>query len=95
MPACVTRRFKGGQGAIVEARQKRARIVDTDRFHLPCQIVLAALNKRLGHAGDFRDRSVQPQSCVDGMRQKITRHSTACHRDVQTPQAFSTLRKIA
>ena len=41
--ARVTSRFERRQRSVLEAAQKRARIVDADRFHLPGQIVLALL----------------------------------------------------
>src|SRR5215468_5671925 len=60
MASRVAGRFESGQRAILKLAQKRAGIIDPDRFYSSCQVVLAFLDEGLGHGRDGGDRAIQP-----------------------------------
>src|ERR1035438_1316989 len=65
----VSRGFKGCERAVLETREKRAGIVDSNGLNLAGYIVFPLLDERLSHSSDFRDGPVQPKRGVDSMRQ--------------------------
>ena len=60
----------------------------------PLRVVLALFDERLGHRGDFRDGTVQPQRRVDAVREQIARDAAAGDRHIEAPQTFASLRQV-
>src|SRR4051812_48458699 len=77
--------LKCREGTVSEACQERARILNPHRFFLSRQAMLASLNERLCHGGDFVHWSVQPNSCIDVVCQQISRYTASRHTHVQPP----------
>src|ERR1017187_5632454 len=86
-PRGVARGLEGGQGAVGEARQKEAGVVDGDGLRFSGEEVLAALNKCLRGGGDFGDAAVQPHGGIDAVGQQIAGDAAAGHGGVETPEA--------
>ena len=65
--ARVASRLEQRERPVLEAPEKRARIVDSDRLEASGQRVFSFLDERLGHRGHVSDRAVQPERRVDAV----------------------------
>src|SRR5271167_3102441 len=77
MAARVTSCFEGGKRAVLEARQEGAGIVDAHFLHLAGEAVGAFLDESLRHGGDLIDMAIEPERCVDAVREQIARHAAS------------------
>jgi len=94
VPASITGRFKQCRGSVGESAKKRAGIIDLHRFNLPRQVMFPLPDKGLGHGGNFDDRSIQPKRHVDVVGKQVAGDAAPGDRAIQSPQAFTALRKI-
>src|SRR6202022_1138949 len=87
-------RFERAQGAVVEAAQEGAGVVDADLLHLAGEVVLALLDKGFGHGVKGGDAAVEPQRGVDAVREQVTGDAAAGRRHVKAPEALAALRQF-
>src|ERR1043165_650850 len=92
--AGVTSRFKRGEGAVLEAGEKRAGVVDTHLLDLAGEVVLAFFDEGLGHRAHFVDGPVHPDGRIDAMRQQIAGHARPSRLQVQTPEGGAALWRL-
>src|SRR5579859_6565424 len=69
--------FEDGHGAVGEAAEECAGVVDLDWLDVAGEVVFAFFDEGLGHGGDFGDGAVEPKGHVDVVGEEIAGDAAA------------------
>ena len=83
--------FEDGGGAVFEAGEEGAGVVDSDGMLLTGLLVDALLDEGFGHGRDPNDVAIDPAGAVDVMGQKVSGNTGTRGRGIKTPECFAAL----
>jgi len=83
--------FEDGGGAVFEAGEEGAGVVDSDGMLFTGLLMDAFLDEGFGHGGDANDVAIEPAGAVDVMGQKVSGNTGTRGRGIKTPECFASL----